>query len=129
MLSTKQAADKLGISQVRVRELLASGKLRGARIGRSWAIEEGSVSERLACPQRPGRPEAHLRNEGEESVDPALLAQIRELYRQSEKLLAGRYDTNLYKALGGGKEVRFCAKVSDFFLQEKQRELIERGVF
>lgn len=127
MLSTQQAAEKLGISQVRVRELLKSGKLKGRRVGRSWVVDESSVDARLIQPQKAGRPTVDLQD-AESGYDPAFLAQIHDLYRQSEKLLAGRYDVDLYKALGDGKEVRFCAKVSDFFLQEKQRELIKQGV-
>lgn len=128
MLSTEQAAERLGITPVRVRELLRSGKLEGQRVGRSWVVDESSVRARLAQPPKAGRPAASSQGD-EGGYDPVLLAQIHDLYRQCEKLLAGRYDADLYRALGGGKEVRFCAKVSDFFLQEKQRELIKQGVF
>jgi excisionase family DNA binding protein len=36
--STKEAADKLKLSQAHVRRLLESGQLSGKRIGRDWII-------------------------------------------------------------------------------------------
>ena len=40
ILSTAQAARELGVSVVRVRTLIASGRLKATRIGaRSWCIE------------------------------------------------------------------------------------------
>ena len=38
MLSTKEAAEKLGLSQDQVRRLLGQGKLSGKRIGNSWVV-------------------------------------------------------------------------------------------
>lgn len=127
MLSTEQAAHVLGISQVRVRELLKNGRLHGERVGRAWLVDEKSVAVRLASRPRAGRPK--------EGVDTTMacedprIEELRELYARCEKLLANNYDVALYQKLGSGKEARFCAKITDFFLQEKQRELIEAGVF
>ncbi len=56
MLSTSEAARMLGISQRRVTSLIESGQLKAERIGRTWAVDETSVANRLASKPKPGRP-------------------------------------------------------------------------
>ncbi len=136
MVSTKQAADMLGISQVRVRELIKTGKLKGTRIGRSWGVDETSVRQRMSLAPQAGRPKEHdttdeLRASSAATDNDAdgAIQELHELYLRCEQLLARNYNAALYERMGSGKEARFCAKVTDFFLQEKQRELVEAGVF
>lgn len=134
MLSTAQAAERLGITSVRVRDLLNEGKLKGERIGRSWVVYGDSVDERLCSAPRAGRP---LKKDDPvsgivsvESGSPDGEAEgLHELYRRCEDLLAGGYDAKLFRMAKSEKESRFYASVADFFLQEKQRELIEAGVY
>lgn len=38
LLSTKEAADRLGLSQDHIRRLLEKGKIRGQKIGNSWVV-------------------------------------------------------------------------------------------
>ncbi len=38
LLSTKEAAKKLGLSQDHVRRLLENGVIRGQKIGNSWVV-------------------------------------------------------------------------------------------
>lgn len=38
LLSTKEAAIKLGLSQEHVRRLLEQGKIEGKKIGRDWIV-------------------------------------------------------------------------------------------
>lgn len=40
LLSTKEAAEALGLSQDHVRRLLEEGKLKGKKIGNSWVVLE-----------------------------------------------------------------------------------------
>lgn len=49
MLSVPQAADRLGVSEQRVRQLLASDppKLAGQKVGRDWLVDAASVTARL----------------------------------------------------------------------------------
>ena len=47
MLSTLQAAERLGVSGQRVRQLLEAGKLKGERIGSVWVVDEQSVNDRV----------------------------------------------------------------------------------
>lgn len=56
MLTTKEAAERLGVSVRRVSELASSGVLKAERFGRSWMIDESSVERRRAQEPRPGRP-------------------------------------------------------------------------
>ena len=56
-IAVGEAAERLGVSEPRVRQLLASGDLAGRRLGRAWLISAESVArmrERGARP--PGRP-------------------------------------------------------------------------
>lgn len=46
MYTTKEAAQRLGISMRRVNALIASGDLEAQRFGRSWMLDERSVHER-----------------------------------------------------------------------------------
>lgn len=50
LLSTKEAAQKLGISEQRVRVLLAEGRLKGRKVGGTWVVQGLSYTK-----IRPGR--------------------------------------------------------------------------
>lgn len=47
MMTTKQAAERLGLSVRRVQALVQAGQLEARRIGRDWLIEDVSVDRRL----------------------------------------------------------------------------------
>ncbi len=44
LLTTKDAAEKLGVSVRRVRALITEGKLKAHQLGREYAIEEGALN-------------------------------------------------------------------------------------
>jgi excisionase family DNA binding protein len=44
LLTTKEAAEKLGVSVRRVRALITEGKLKAHQLGREYAIEESALS-------------------------------------------------------------------------------------
>lgn len=48
MLSVPQAADMLGISEQRVRQLVTAGRLVGSKTGREWLVTLASVQDRIA---------------------------------------------------------------------------------
>lgn len=54
MLTTADAAAALGVSAVRVRQLIAAGRLRAERLGRDWLIDEAALE--AVRVRRPGRP-------------------------------------------------------------------------
>lgn len=58
MLTTKEAADILGVSTRRVTALISVGSLKAERLGRSWAVDEASVKSRAAEERLRGRPAA-----------------------------------------------------------------------
>jgi excisionase family DNA binding protein len=53
-LTSKEAAEKLGISTARVRQLVLSGKLRAEKFGRDLMIDEKDLE--LVSDRKPGRP-------------------------------------------------------------------------
>jgi excisionase family DNA binding protein len=55
-IAVPDAAARLGVSEPRVRQLLASGDLAGRRLGRSWLVSDESVSRLQHNRRLPGRP-------------------------------------------------------------------------
>jgi len=54
-LTTAEAAERLGLSDVRVRQLCNDGRL-GRKIGRDWLISEEELTAFLATNRPAGRP-------------------------------------------------------------------------
>lgn len=54
MLTTEQAADRLGITPARVRVLIREGRLPAQSFGRAHMIDEGDL--KLVEDRKPGRP-------------------------------------------------------------------------
>lgn len=54
LISSKEAAKKLGISLRRVQALITSGKLPAQKIGNSYVVNEGDLM--LVKERPPGRP-------------------------------------------------------------------------
>ncbi len=56
VMAVAEAADELGVSDRRVRQMLADGRLPGVRAGRSWVLEEQAVREYAKNRPGAGRP-------------------------------------------------------------------------
>ena len=54
LLSTRDAATRLGITPRRVVALIRAGRLPALRVGRAWVIREADLE--LVKDRRPGRP-------------------------------------------------------------------------
>jgi excisionase family DNA binding protein len=54
VITTKEAAEKLGVSVKRVQALIQAGRLPAARFGNSYAIDEKDL--KLVRNRKPGRP-------------------------------------------------------------------------
>ena len=127
MLSVREAAERLGVSQARVRALLKAQKLEGQKIGNTWGVSERSVAERLRGEHRPGRP---AKDHGQEFTR-ALpdIDEAHRIYDDAKRVLAGCYNAAFLNHARTPEEQAFWIRVADFFLQQKQRELVEKGVF
>jgi excisionase family DNA binding protein len=54
MLTTKEVAERLGVTQARVRALIQSGRLPSQQFGRDHLIKESDL--KLVEDRKPGRP-------------------------------------------------------------------------
>ncbi len=65
MLTTKQVADNLGVSDSQVRRLISAGKIKATRLGpRVWMIDEHDLATYRQRPAgRMGRPRNFTRQE------------------------------------------------------------------
>ena len=126
MLSVAQAAELLGVSGARVRAMLAGGQLEGEKIGRAWVVSGASIRRRLAEGSHPGRPAKRPSGFARECPD---VEEAHALYDEAARLLSGCYNAEFLGSARDGDEQAFWVLVSDFFLQRRQRELIDRGVF
>ena len=143
MLSASEAARELGVSPARVRKLIADGALPARKIGRAWVLREEDVMNRLAAHVRPGRPKrADVSAEPPRSTstptektgrDPARSrasdARAHELYRACKEAFSTIPDPELMSAATSPEEASFYMAVADFFLQQKQRNLVAQGVY
>ena len=127
MLSVQEAANKLGVSGARVRLLLKNNQLEGRKIGNSWAISERSVAARMRDGHRPGRPTVKRAHSYERPLPD--VEEAHRLYDDAARVLAGCYDAAFLDQARTSEEQAFWIRVADFFLQQKQRELVEKGVF
>ena len=54
LLSAKEAAEKLGVSDRRIRFLITDGKLPATRVGNSYVIQESDL--KIVAERKTGRP-------------------------------------------------------------------------
>lgn len=127
MVSVKQAAETLGVSGSRVRAMLKAGQLEGEKIGNAWAISETSIAQRILEGSRPGKP-ANVQPPAFERLLPDVEAAHR-IYDEAERVLTGCYVSAFLDQARTLDEQAFWIHVADFFLQQKQRELVKEGVF
>ena len=55
-VTVKDAADRLGVSQSRIRHLCDTGRLKASKFGGVWAIDAESLQDRIDNPPGPGNP-------------------------------------------------------------------------
>jgi excisionase family DNA binding protein len=58
LLTTKEAAEKLGVGYVRVNQLIKEGRLPAEKMGRDYFIKESNL--KLVEDRKPGRPSKQL---------------------------------------------------------------------
>lgn len=134
MISVKEAASTLGISPTRVRKLISDGVLPAQKYGNSWMIEESVVLSRLSNHPKAGRPRKCFDGNvasplGKLKHNAQRSDKAHKLYLECKELLATIPDSALIASAESAEEASFYIATSDFFLQQKQRELIKQGVF
>lgn len=131
MLSVSESAKLLRVSPARVRALIADGTLPASKVGRAWVLREEDVMDRIArrpCGGRPKRSAAHADQpsccepQGSESS-------LHDLYLACKESFSERPDAIAMAAADESEEISFYLAVSDFFIQQRQRELIRAGAF
>ena len=55
-VAVRDAAERLGVSESRIRQLLAAGDLNGRRLGRAWLVDGDDVARLQGQKRRSGRP-------------------------------------------------------------------------
>jgi excisionase family DNA binding protein len=143
MLTVKEAAQRLEVSPERVRNMIYDGVLPAERYGRSWLIADEAVWERLHRRPKAGRPRKDAVNgsrkgTGASNQDDICLTNrppgfnttaARRLYSDCKRQLYGCYDIDFLDQARSEEERLFYTTVADFFLQQRQRELIAQRVF
>lgn len=138
MLSVSESAQILGVSSSRVRQLISNGTLRASKIGHTWTLAEEDVLDRLSRQPKSGRPS--LQNDAQMAVGPNLTPQSRldaearcialhSLYLQCKQAFEFDPPIQAIESASSQEEASFYMSVADFFLQQKQRELIAQGVY
>ena len=125
MLSVTQAASKLNVSSSRVRKLIADGALKAEKVGNAWVIQECEVTSRLMRAPRAGRPK-----EKDKAKKPKRdFVDLHELYINLKKGNFVRPSALTIAEMEDKNEAGFMLCVCDYFLNIKQREEIEKGVY
>lgn len=129
MLTVSQSAKLLKVTSSRVRALISAGTLPARKVGNAWLLQEEDVLQRLESRPKSGRPKAgeHRLLDYQAGDDP--YADFSEFYRQAKELYS-LYPSGLQMMkMESPEERRFAVAVADFFCQQKQRELVSKGVF
>ena len=126
MLTVKEAAEQLGVTQARVRKMIYDGVMPAEGFGNRWSIPEAAVVRRSAEKPKSGRPK---KNAPEKDLYKGTVTVAQHLYQECKDNLSHIYDIDMLLQLATPEEREFCIVIADFFLRQKQRQLIDDGVF
>lgn len=130
MLSVSESARQLNISDARVRALIKSGQLPATKCGRGWVLREEDVLQRLMEKPKAGRPKNQVENLQDEELPPIKIDNtLHELYDRCRALFQHIPTEEMMSQAKSSEEASFYMAVSDFFLQQKQAQLIKSGVY
>lgn len=148
MLSVGESARQLGVSPSRVRALIKEGRLPAVKNGREWVLQEEDVLQRLMASPRAGRPResasdasagysggaadrvsAEGSKESSGTARTEAIVSAHELYEGCCRAFGHLPATEVMAAARSREEASFYMAVFDFFLQQRQRELVKEGVF
>ena len=98
--------------------------------GRAWVLREEDVLERVAVHPRAGRPSAASRfARGSAHREPTEAGAPHGLYRECRALFSHVPTAAMMAQAQSQEEAAFYMAVSDFFLQQRQAQLVKEGVF
>lgn len=131
MLSVSESAELLQVSPARVRALIAEGTLPARKVGRAWVLQEEDVMDRIACRPRGGRPKRTAARATQPTAheQESPRGDLRDLYLACKESFSTRPDAAALEGANTSEEASFYLAVSDFFIQRRQRELIQMGAF
>ena len=132
MLSVAESSEILNVSPARVRQLIADGSLDATKVGRAWMLPEATVYNRLSEGVAPGRPAVVKTSKADVDRDDAECFSddaLRSLYEQCKAAFSRFPSIATVAAAESQEEADFYMATFDFFLRERQRELVKRGVF
>lgn len=132
MLSVQESAEQLGITATRVRALIAQGVLPAEKVGRAWLLREEDVLQRLSEHKSPGRPASidHTQQAAFKDVEMGdAIEEGRRIYLECKEYFRFRPDPEQVATARSREEAAFYMAVADFFLQQRQRELVKQGVY
>ena len=125
MLSVSDVAKELNVSTTRVRKMIADGVLKAEKVGNAWAIPESEVANRLLEAPKAGRPKG-----GQNSLSKRRQCiSLHDVYVELRNKNFTRPDAKTIAMMKDKDEVGFVLCVCDYFLNLKQREEIEAGVY
>lgn len=127
MLSVAESASILNVSPARVRALIAEGSVPAQKVGRSWVLREEDVLQRATSRPRPGRPKhASCTTISDKPTDQS---HLHEIYAACKEAFRVRPDAAAIEQAADADEAGFYLAVADFFLQRRQSELVQQGVY
>ena len=131
MLSVSECAQNLGVSPARVRQLIANGSLEATKVGRSWVLPEVTVYNRLLKNPSSGRPSSSSADARSECAASSAESRcdLPQLFEECKKAFSFCVPLDVLQSAKTQEEADFYMELSDFFLRQKQRELVKRGVF
>lgn len=140
MLSVAESAERLGVSPARVRALIKAGQLPAEKSGRAWVLREEDVLHRAVSRPRAGRPTVRTSSESarfgsettevcpsDDSASPRAAAHG--LYEECRTLFRRIPTSEMMAQAQSREEAAFYMAVTDFFLQQRQAQLVKAGVF
>jgi excisionase family DNA binding protein len=138
MLSVTESAKILGISPARVRALIAKEILPAEKAGNAWLLREEDVVQRLSQHAHAGRPRCRheygtqcsnaQQTSGVDCQSNRNVA-AHELYRACKEVFSIRPDVELITQTKSSEEAAFYVAVADFFLQQRQRQIVKQGIY
>ena len=120
-----------GVSTARVRQLIASGSLEATKVGRSWVLPEAAVYDRLLKNPSSGRPSSSSDDLHSERMASSAESRcdLPQLFEECKKAFSFCVPLDVLQSAKTQEEADFYIELSDFFLRQKQRELVKRGVY